>query len=223
MDLLECINTRKVTRAYQRSPVPKTLLMKILGSAINCASTENMQPWEFAVFSGQVMEDVRMAYQDRYESGSAPCPDILYDPSSWPESFQCRRLGDGGPNLLSVLNIDPEDMQARQQLWEKAVSFWGAPNGIIIYTERDLPTLSFIDIGGMLQTILLLAHSYGLGTCPLLTMVYYPDIIRKFLNIPSSKIIHIGISVGYPDEKEIINTLKSSRLPLESMVTWHGL
>jgi len=223
VDLLECINNRKVTRAYQQTPVPKELFTKILDAAKNCASTENMQAWEFAVFGGKVMEEVRKAYQDRTNSGSAPCPDIPYEPSKWPESFQYRRLGGGGPNMLTVLNIDPEDSQEMERLWYQAMSFWGAPYGIIIYTQRDLPSLSFYDVGGVLQTILLLAHNYGLGACPLLTMVFYPDIIRKILDIPSSKVLHIGIGIGYPDEKAVINTLKAFRLPLESMVTWHDL
>ena len=128
-----------------------------------------------------------------------------------------------GPNLLTILGIDPEDKQERERLWYEAISFWGAPYGIIIYTQRDLPMTSFYDVGGILQTIILLAHNYGLGACPLLTMVFYPDVIHEVLDIPYSKVLHIGIGIGYPDKEAVINTLKVFRLPLESMVTWHGL
>jgi hypothetical protein len=54
-------------------------------------------------------------------------------------------------------------------------------------------------------------------------MVVYPDVIRRLMNIPSSKKIVIGVSIGYPEEDEIINRYVSDRLALDEMVTWHGI
>ena len=223
MDLVDCVLTREVTRAYKPIPVPKELLTKILDEARNCASAENTQPWEFAVFGGQVMEEMRKANQERFLAGVNPNPEIPYESSMWPEHYLTRIRGCGRPSLLSSLGIDPQDEEARRQLWIKGLNFWGAPNGIVIYIDHGLPTLSIIDVGGVLQTILLLAHDYGLGCCPQEQMIFYPDIVRKFLNIPSSKLIVIGLAIGYPDEDAIINKYKSGRLPLEEMVTWHGI
>lgn len=223
MDLAECVLTRKVTRAYKPTPIPKELLTQILDEARNCASAENTQPWEFAVFGGQVMGEMRKANQEHFLAGVNPYPEIPYEASMWPEHYLPRIRGCGRPSLLSILGIDPEDEATRRQLWIKGLGFWGAPNGIVIYIDHSLPTLSIIDVGGVLQTILLLAHNYGLGCCPQEAMVFYPDIVRKLLNIPSSKLIVIGLAIGYPDEDAIINKCKVGRLPLEEMVTWHGI
>lgn len=223
MDLVDCVLTRGVTRAYKPTPVPKELLTKILGAARNCASAGNTQPWEFAIFGGQVMEEMRKANQERHLAGAPPNSEIPHGPRIWSESFLARIMGRGEPTLLSTLGIDPNDVEARQQLWLKGIGFWGAPNGIVIYVEQNLPTLSMVDAGGVLQTILLLAHNYGLGCCPSMQMVSYPDIVRKFLSIPSSKMIVIGLCIGYADDDHPANKFKSFRLPLEEMVTWHGI
>lgn len=60
MDTVECILTRKSVRAYKPRPVPKELLMKILDQAKRSPSCANTQPWEFAVFGGPVMVEMRM-------------------------------------------------------------------------------------------------------------------------------------------------------------------
>jgi len=223
MDLVECVSSRKVTRGYKPQPVPKELLLKILDQARNCASAENTQPWEFAVIGGEVIEGMKQACQERHLSGAKINPEIPFGPGIFPEKFRERVMGRGGPTMLTALKIDPNDKEARSKLWLCGTRFWEAPNGIIIYTERNLPLLSMIDVGGVLTTILLLAHNYGLGCCPSLQMVFWPDIVRKFVNIPESKLIVVGICIGYPDEDDPITTFKSFRLPLEEMVSWHGL
>jgi hypothetical protein len=92
-----------------------------------------MQPWVFTGFGGKAIEEVRKKYQGRFNSGSTLCPEIPYDPTKWPESFQFRRLDGDGPKLLTVLNIDPEYKQERERLCYEAVSFWGDTYGIIIW------------------------------------------------------------------------------------------
>jgi len=203
--------------------VPKELLTKILDTARNCASAENTQPWEFTVFGGQVMEDMRKACQERHLSGAKPNSEIPFGPGIYPEKFHERIMGRGGPTLITTLKIDPSDKEARGKLWLRGAGFWGAPNGIIIHTERNLPLLSMLDIGGMLTTILLLAHSYGLGCCPSLQMVFWPDIVRQHLQISESQFIYIGIGIGYPDMNDPANSFKAFRLSLDEMVTWQGI
>ena len=223
MDLVECITTRKVTRGFKSTSVPKDLLTKVLDAARNCASAENTQSWEFVVFGGKVIEDMRKANEERQLSGAAPNPDIPHGPELWPEKYRGRILGGGGPTLLDILEIDPADAEARGKLWIRGSRYWGAPNGIIIITEKNMPQLSIFDCGGMLTTITLLAHSYGLGCCPSLQMVFWPEIVREHLKIPESKMIVMGICIGYPDENDPINTFKAFRLPLEEMITWHDV
>jgi nitroreductase len=53
-------------------------------------------------------------------------------------------------------------------------------------------------------------------------IVAYPDVLRKILNIPESKKIIVGISLGYPAEAPI-NTYKSRRAAVDEIVTWYDV
>jgi hypothetical protein len=46
--------------------------------------------------------------------------------------------------------------------------------------------------------------------------------LRKVLGIPDSKLIVLGISVGYPDWDDPVNQLHSEREPLDNVSTWYG-
>ena len=222
MDLKNCILTRKSVRAYKAAPVPKELLARILDEARRSPSCANTQPWEFAVFGGQTMEEMRKAYRERFLSGIAPNPEIPYPFMAWPEPFRSRRMALSRKQYFH-LGIDPDNSEQVKQHGLRGFGFFGAPNGIIIYFSDTLPAWSILDVGIVLQTILLLAHNYGLGCCPQVQMVAYPDIIRRLMNIPSSKKIVVGVSIGYPDEEDIINKGVTDRLALDDMVTWHDI
>ncbi|WP_437920000.1 nitroreductase family protein [Sphingobacterium sp. LRF_L2] len=64
---------------------------------------------------------------------------------------------------------------------------------------------SRVDVGIMLQTILLSAHALGLGTCPIgrlvptLTRPENKDIL-DILNIPEGYEVMANVALGYPDE-----------------------
>jgi len=222
METTTCITSRRVTRGFKPESPSREVLRGILDQARNCTSAENTQPWEFAVFSGAVMAAFRRDNLERFAHGDKPASEIPYGSEMWPASFRGRILGGGGPTLLEVLKIDPSDRESRQALWRRGIGFWGAPAGIVLYMERNLPQLSLLDIGGMLTTLTLLAHDQGLGACPTLQMVMWPDLVRKHLKISESKLIVIGLSIGYVDDQDPINTFKAFRLPLDPMVNWFG-
>ena len=222
MDLVKSVLTRRSVRAYKATPVPKDLLTRILDEAGRAPSCANTQPWEFAVFGGTVMEEMRRAYRECFLSGTAPNPEIPYPFMAWPEPYRSRRM-ELSKTQYQFLGIDPEDGKKVQEFWLKGFTFFGAPHGIIIYIADTLPAWSILDVGMVLQTIMLLAHHYGLGTCAQLQMVAHPEIIRRLITIPPSKKIVVGLSIGYPDEEDRMNEFVSGRVPLDEMVTWHGI
>jgi hypothetical protein len=69
---------------------------------------------------------------------------------------------------------------------------------------------------------MLLATKYGLGTIPQAQAVHHPDVLRKALGIPSSKLIILGIAIGYPDWDNAINQFTSEREALDNAARWYG-
>ena len=69
---------------------------------------------------------------------------------------------------------------------------------------------------------MLLASQYGLGTVAQAQAVVYPEIIRKFVDIPDSKLIAPGTAIGYPDWDNPVMPTRSKREPVDKLTTWFG-
>ena len=65
MDVIEAIESRKSVRAFRPDPVPRDVLTKILEVALRAPSTDNTQPWEFAVVTGPVLADLKKALSEK--------------------------------------------------------------------------------------------------------------------------------------------------------------
>ena len=70
-----------------------------------------------------------------------------------------------------------------------------------------------MDLGGFEQTLLLSAANKGVDSITAYSMVKYPDVIRKYLNIPDTYAVAIGIALGYASDSKI-NTFRSERMTL---------
>jgi nitroreductase len=78
--------------------------------------------------------------------------------------------------------------------------------------DRTLGSWSIFDMGLFAQNVVLAAHSFGLGSCLQASLADYPDAVRRFLGIPETKQLVIGISIGYADDEAKINTYRSVKL-----------
>lgn len=99
--------------------------------------------------------------------------------------------------------------------------FYGAPCALFLFMDRSLTPWSIFDMGLFAQSILLAAHSFGLESCLQAMLAIYPDAVRGLLNIPKSKQLVIGISLGYPDLEARINSYRSERIPPDNFVKWY--
>lgn len=113
-------------------------------------------------------------------------------------------------------------MEKQLQWYVDMYRLFDAPNGIIVYSDRELSVWALVNVGIVIQSIALAALDYGLGTAMLAASVSYPDEVRRILKIPESKQLVIAIAIGYPDPEAKVNEFRSNREPLETMVTWHG-
>lgn len=219
MDVIEAITTRKSIRAYKPDPVPRDLLQKIIQTSLRAPSYDNTQPWEFIIIGGEVNARIKRELANRIATGEPANPDI--GPGKYPEEYWDRSR-ENGKRLFEILGIPREDKEKRKEWYQVQARAFEAPNSIIICIDRSLPNWSLVDTGIILQTILLTAKNYGLGTCTQAVMIAHPDILRNILNIPESKLIVCGIAIGYPDDSAPVNQWETHRLPINNFVTWKG-
>lgn len=78
------------------------------------------------------------------------------------------------------------------------------------------------DIGAVTQNICLAGLHYGLGTCIEDQGIMYPEVLRKFCNIPVTKQIIIALAIGYPNWDFPANRVETSRVPIDTITTWCG-
>ncbi len=225
MDLIEAIKTRKTIRAFKSDPVPRSVLREILDAARNSPSWGNTQPWEFAVVSGRQLEEIKKGYLAKGDSDSAM---EAGEPPDKPEPYLSRGRHQGQKEH-ELLGITHDDEKGRAWWRSQNFSNYGAPCVIYILTERSyfshnkgVNVWPVYDCGVISQTIMLLATSYGLGTVVQASAVRHPDIIRKVIGLPDSKLILVGIAIGYPDWAAKITSFRSDKEPLDTLVKWYG-
>jgi nitroreductase len=226
MELLETIKNRKSIRAFKPDPVPQTILQEIMEGVRNTASWANSQPWEFALVAGSKLEEIQQGFLEKGEGKSVT--DIAHPPE-FPEPYISRRRALGSKEY-ALLGINREDKEGRAWWREQNFKNFGAPCVIYILIDRAFffqakgtNVWPVFDCGMAAQNIMLLAVNYGLGTIVQAQSVVYSDIVREVLTIPESKLILIGISIGYPDwEAKIVKSLRSDKEPVEGITRWYG-
>jgi nitroreductase len=227
MEIVEAIQQRKSIRAFKSDLVPKEILKEIMELALRAPSWANTQPWEFAIVAGKKLEEVRQAFVEKGTAAEEDNPDIPR-PREFPQSYDTRRRV-LGRKVLELKGIQREDKEKRTWWLLQGLRLFEAPCVIYIYVDRSfyqqgggLNIWPLFDCGLVAENIMLLATKYGLGTIPQIQAVAYPNVLRKVLGIPDSKVIVLGIAVGYPDRDDPVNQLHSEREPLDNVSTWYG-
>jgi len=225
MDIVEAIRERRSIRAFKPDPVPQQTLVEIMELAQRAPSWANTQPWEFAIVCGEKLEEIKQAYIAMIDEQTSP---DLAAPRHFPEPFDTRRRVIGR-RLFEVKGISRKD-EGQRRLWRlRGTRLFGAPAAIYIYTdysfysqEEGTNVWPVFDCGLIAENIMLLATNYGLGTIPQIQAVGHPDVLREILDIPDSKLMVLGIAIGYPDWDDPTNIFRSERDPLSNITRWYG-
>jgi len=221
MDVTEAIKSRRSIRAYRPDPVPREVLEQILEAARWAPSADNSQPWELAVLTGKPLVELGQMLAEKMGVVETFRPDIPFPFPNYPP-FYLNRCKENGRRLFEALGIDRKDMEKRMQWAKFAMRFFDAPAAIIVFVEKALGAYAILDAGMFLQNLNLACRNHGLGTCVEMAVVFYPEMLRRMLNIPESKLILCGLAIGYPDESTPANRFQTLREPVESFATWHG-
>jgi hypothetical protein len=171
------------------------------------------------VVTGQALEEFKRENRKRNEDGLPSSPEIEM-PTLWPPFLKERYVG-VGKRVLSSLGIARHDMEARNRYYADMFGLFGAPCLVITCVDKKVSLeYAMLDVGLMSQTICLLAYERGLGTCMLGASVRYPQLVRKYVPVPDSKLLVIGTAMGYPDWGSPVNTFTRERAEPDEFVRW---
>jgi len=218
--LEDAIRERRSIRKFTPDQIEREVLEEIMNEALWAPSWGNTQPWEFYMLTGRPLTEFKKANRDKVIAKVEYSPDVPI-PEVWPDTLR-KRYVDLGKIVLSTLNISREDKESRQKYALDMASLFGAPCLLVVCIARNaLVEYAMLDVGLVVQTICLLAHAKGLGTCIMVSAVGYPEILKKSLLIPENKRIILGIAIGYPDQSPI-NKFIRKREELSELITWVG-
>jgi nitroreductase len=221
MDVFQAATTRRSIRKYKPDPVPEALIREILEAARWSPSWGNTQPWEIIVVSGASLEHIKKANRQQLLNGVIPEPDTTM-PGIWPDTLK-RRYTAVGKKVLTALSIDRGDQEGRLRYTGDMFTLFDAPCLILFCVDRALcREYAMLDVGAIQQTICLLAHARGLGSCILAASVSYPRLLREILPLQETKAVIIGVALGYPNEEAPINNFSRERASTDEFTTWVG-
>jgi nitroreductase len=225
MDVSKAVIARRSIRAFKPEPVPKAVISEIVEKALRAPSWANVQPWELAIARGPELAEIRRRVCEKKGANINPDFPQIFE---FPEPYSSRSRVTIAKSHESV-GIKREDKEKREW-WElQQLNNFGAPCEVYIYIDRSLCLQNgniniwpVFDCGTITGIIALLAADYGLGTITQARAVVYPDVIREVLGIPDTKLMLVGIGIGYPDLKNPVNQYTTDREPMDKLVRWYG-
>jgi nitroreductase len=221
MELEAAIRGRRSIRKFRPDPIPTAVLKDLLETASWAPSWGNTQPWELYVITGEPLEAFRKANAASVANGETLRNDVPM-PEKWPEEMKIRYM-DIGRSVVTSLGLKREDKEGRRQHQLNMAALFGAPCLIIATVPKDvLVEYAMLDVGLLLQTIALIAHDKGLGTCVMASAIHYADHLRTHGGIPVDSRIIMGVAMGYPEKEAPLNRFDRQRAGLEAFVKWVG-
>jgi nitroreductase len=221
MQFEDVVRARRSVRAFRPDPVPSETIRELLGIASLAPSGTNIQPWKVHVVTGATRE--RLEREVLAHRETKPDDDkaefARSDKRKEPYLSRMRALG---KDMYGRIGIPRGDEAATWRQWGRNWSFFDAPVGLIFTIDKDLDSMSFLDIGMFMQTFMLAAKDRGLDTCAQGAWNLFWTETRRVLSIPDDEYIIAGMALGYADVDHPVNGVLASREPLESFATFHG-
>ncbi|MGI8525659.1 MAG: nitroreductase [Pseudolabrys sp.] len=222
MDVREAVASRYSCRAFLPTPVPEQTVREIVELAARAPSAGNMQPWRIYAIAGAPLEKLKAQLAPRMsELPKGEGTDYTIYPEPLGEPYHARRF-EVGELLYKAVDIPRADRPARYRQFARNWQFFGAPVGLFFAREKVHGPAQWADIGGLLQTVALLARGHGLHSCPQQAWVSFHATVRAFLELPDNLMIYSGMALGHADEAAPINQWRSPRAPLDAFASFTG-
>jgi nitroreductase len=218
MEFERVVRERYSCRYYQKTPVSRESIDRILQLAQQTPSWCNCQPWQVLIVNGTTLERFRVALHAHATEGAPAHPDFPF-PARYEGLYRERRKV-CGVQLYQALGIGREDKAAAAQQSLENFRFFGAPHVALITTEQDLGVYGAVDCGLYVANFMLAAHNFGVASIAQAALASYPDFIRTFFRLPAKRKFVCGISFGYADSAHPVNSYRTVRAAEHEAAVW---
>ena len=220
MYVSRALQERTSIRAFLDKPVPDHVLKRIFGLSQMSPSNCNVQPWQVYVVSGKEQEALKEKLVAEVKKGHPPNPDFNWE-IKYEGVHRDRQFG-AAFALYGSMGIERQDKEGRMKAMLRNWEFFGAPHTVFFTMAKYMNIMGAVDLGIYAQSLALLMTDEGISSCMQGALGQYPDPIREHLNIPGDIGILFGMSFGYADPSEPVNTTRTDRVPLDAAVNFLG-
>lgn len=216
MEVSEAVNSRQSIRAFTDKEVSDELIQRLLEKSARAASGGNVQPWKIFIINNETMINF-LKFQEDWTDPETPAYDIY--PENLTEPYKTSRY-EVGAEMYSILDIDRDDKEGRFKQMLENFKFFGAPSAFFCFVDRQMGRPQWSDLGMFLQNFMLLAKEAGLDTCPQEAWAIKQESVTAFVKAPDELMLFCGMAIGYKDDEEKINKLRTQRRPFEDWATF---
>lgn len=233
-DFSNFLASRRSTRDFLSTPIPQSILDRVLSDALTAPSWSNTRPFKVAVAQGQIRDAISAEFLNRWSflskimrKGILNKLRLVYSRYGLPTSNRSiakpypaelkPRAERVGKELYELFGVQRGDRDARDKQWAKNYSFFGAPVELFIFVHKSLHIYAASDAGLMMQNLMLSAHAHGLGTCAQGAVGIWEDVVRKEFDISKDYRLLCGIAIGYPSDSPI-NKFGANRIGLDELI-----
>ena len=218
VNVSDALRTRYSVRGYLPDAVPEELIREVFDVARLAASGTNTQPWHVAVVSGDACNRLRDELCANFDDGVAQ--DRGFPANAKMEGPYLDRRRACGFGYYETMGVERHDKDGRLAIARKNFEFFGAPHVAFFSMPRSFQFPQALDVGILLQSVMLVMVEKGLGCIAQGSLANYPDSVRAMVDMPEDNEILCGLSFGYEDADAHINTVRMTREPLETVASF---
>jgi nitroreductase len=222
MNVSDAVASRFSCRAFLPTPIPEAIIRDILERAGRAPSGGNLQPWRVHALAGNKLEQLKALVRARPEllpRGEGAEYDIY--PPGLKEPYETRRRQVGAA-LYQAIGVTREDRPGRYRQYARNFEFFGAPVGLLLSIDRGMGPPQWSDLGGYIQTVMLLARERGLHSCGLESWTHWHKTVYSLLDLPPNTMLFCGLALGHADPDAPINQWHAPREPLDAFASFAG-
>jgi nitroreductase len=216
MDVYVAVTSRRAVRGFTDVPVSREVLERVLSAAAWAPSGSNIQPWHVFIVTGGPLAELKRRAGERVAAGdSGDEREYEMYPPALKSPYHERRSA-FGKQRYGALGISREDRETRQRIAAANWNCFGAPAALFCYIDRDMGLPQWADLGGYLQTVMLLLRAEGLHSCLQMAWSVYRKTVAEVLSPPDELMLYCGMSIGFEDVT--VREDHTGRAPLDETV-----
>ena len=217
----DVIRGRRSPRSFLPAPVPEALLQAVVEDARHTPSNCNYQPWVVHIASGDSRDRLSKAFLEAAAEERFSW-DFPFDFESSYGIYTERRRAQGAA-YYEAAGISRDATEQRNYAVMQNLQFFGAPHVALLFMAPVYETVRVAgDVGMYGQSFLLSLAAHGLAGVPQTLLSFFAGAAREVLDIDPAYKMLFGISFGYPEPGNPVNSFPLIKASIAETVTFHN-